>query len=95
MYCVLVASVVCVQNWKKNYRFLSPFYFHVDHHTEMKMDKEIYNFIIYNFLFFPALNTKYTSDISILIVEKEFLFCETTTKKFDTKMSGNKNVKTR
>jgi len=39
----------------KNYRFLySHFIFSVDH-AEIKMDKEIYNF-----LFFPALNTKYT-----------------------------------
>ena len=39
------------------------------------------------------MNTKYTSDkyisMHILIVEKEFLFCETTTKKFDR----NENVK--
>ena len=55
------------------------------------MNKEICNF-----LFFPALNTKYTSDkyisIYILIVEKEFLFwifIEITTKKYDR----NKNVK--
>ena len=52
------------------------------------MDKEICNF-----LFFSALYTKYTSDkyisMYIFIVEKKFLFCEITMKKFDR----NKNVK--
>jgi len=52
------------------------------------MDKEICNF-----LFFPVLNIKYTNDkyisIYILIVEKELLFCEITTEKFNR----NKNIK--
>jgi len=55
--------------------------------VKSKMDEEICNF-----LFFPALNIKYTNDkyisIYILIVEKEFLICETITKKFNR----NKNT---
>jgi len=65
---------------------LSNFTFSVDRHTKIKMDKEICNF-----LFLLSLNTKYTSNkyisMYILIVEKEFLFCEITMKKFDKKTS--------
>jgi len=76
-----------VEKNKKLHISLSIFILGMATNVENKMNKEICNF-----LFFSTLNMKYNSDkysnMCILIVEKEFLFCETTMKKFDR----NENV---
>jgi len=76
-----------VEKNKKLHISLSIFILGMATNVENKMNKEICNF-----LFFSTLDMKYNSDkysnMCILIVEKEFLFCETTMKKFDR----NENV---
>jgi len=78
IYMLIYLSLVYLKLKKiKNYNFLYPFYLQRwSPYWLIKMYIEICNF-----LFSPALNTKYTNDKYILyIMEKEFWI---TTKKFD------------
>ena len=83
MYLSLVYSVFKAGKNLKNADIFIHFIFSVGRHTEIRMDKEIYNFLFFSTLVGHEIYSDEYISMYILIMEKEFLICEITTKKFE------------